>query len=163
MHQREQASQAPVSLPIPRQSAESVARQRGGLPSELPKVNYLEMIFEGQRHLMTKYHAMERENGSPVITRSEEGNLDDRRVQARIHELFGYLVRELSEAMQELKLKPWKLKEELTVEENFVEEMADSFHFFVEICITAGMTADLHRAYFRMHQKNNQRIDGGVY
>lgn len=127
----------------------------------MPKVNYLEMIFEGQKHLMTKYHAIEKANGSPVITSDMEGNLDDRQVQARIHELFGYLVRELSEAMQELKLKPWKKTEELTVDENFVNEIGDSFHFFVELCITAGISAeDLHRAYFRMHQKNNSRLAG---
>lgn len=122
------------------------------------------MIFEGQRHLMTKYHARERDNGSPVITRDMEGNLDDRQVQARIHELFGYTVRELSEAMQELKLKPWKKEEIPTDHKAFVDEMGDVFHFFVEMCITAGMTAeDLHRSYFRMHQKNNQRLDGGQY
>jgi dimeric dUTPase (all-alpha-NTP-PPase superfamily) len=122
------------------------------------------MIFEGQKHLMVKYHAIEAANGSPVITREEEGNLDDRKVQARIHELFGYLIRELAEAMQELKLKPWKKSGELTVTENFVEEMADSFHFFVEMCITAGMSAeDLHRAYFRAHRKNVDRIEGGTY
>lgn len=119
------------------------------------------MIFEGQRHLMTKYHMREAANGSPVITRDEEGNLDDRRVQARIHELFGYMVREGAEALQELKNKPWKQSTHLTDREAFVNEIGDTLHFFVELCITAGMTSeDLHRAYFRMHQKNNERIAG---
>lgn len=122
------------------------------------------MIFEGQRHLMTKYHNIEGANGSPVITREEEGNLDDRRVQMRLNELFGYLVRELGEAMQELRLKPWKRTRISTDKEALVNELGDAFHFFVELCITAGMNAeDLHRAYFRMHQKNNDRIDGGQY
>jgi NTP pyrophosphatase (non-canonical NTP hydrolase) len=124
-------------------------------------VNYLEMIFEGQKHLMTKYHAREKANGSPVITSDMEGNLDDRQVQARIHELYGYLVRELSEALQELKNKPWKQTEQPTDRAAFVEEVGDSLHFFVELCITAGISAeDLHRAYFRMHQKNNSRLAG---
>lgn len=110
---------------------------------------------------MTKYHTREKENGSPVITRDMEGQLDDRQVQARIHELYGYTVRELGEAMQELKLKPWKQEEIPTDRQAFVDEMGDVLHFFVEMCITAGMTAeDLHRAYFRMHQKNNQRLAG---
>lgn len=110
---------------------------------------------------MTKYHALERDNGSPVITSDMEGELDNRQVQARIHELFGYLVRELSEAMQELRLKPWKRTEIPTDYLAFVNEMGDAFHFFVELCITAGMTSDdLHRAYFRMHNKNNERIAG---
>lgn len=122
------------------------------------------MIFEGQKHLMTKWHQLEASHGSPVITRDMEGDLDNRRVQARIHELYGYLVRELSEAMQELKNKPWKQTTRETDRAAFVNEIGDSLHFFVELCITAGIGPDdLHRAYFRMHQKNNQRIEGGTY
>lgn len=144
---------------IPRQSTEDATRQRAGLPTELPKVNYLEMIFEGQRHLMAKYHAREKANGSPVITSDMEGNLDDRQVQARCHELYGYTVREMSEAMQELRNKPWKKSDTPVERDLFVNEIGDALHFFVELCITAGMTADdLHRAYFRMHQKNNDRL-----
>jgi hypothetical protein len=124
-------------------------------------VDTLGMIFEGQRHLMTKYHMREAANGSPVITHDEEGNLDDRRVQARIHELFGFMVREAAEALQELKNKPWKQTTTPTDRDAFVNEIGDTLHFFVELCITAGMTSeDLHRAYFRMHQKNNERIAG---
>lgn len=119
------------------------------------------MIFEGQRHLMAKYHDLEQRNGAPVVSEEAEGNLDNRQVQARLHELYGYLVRELSEAMQELKLKPWKRTEIQTDREAFVNEIGDSLHFFVELCITAGISAEmLHRAYFRMHQKNNDRITG---
>jgi hypothetical protein len=119
------------------------------------------MIFEGQRHLMAKYHMREASHGSPVITHDEEGNLDDRRVQARIHELFGYMVREAAEALQELKNKPWKQSTTPTDRAAFVNEIGDTFHFFVELCITAGMSSeDLHRAYFRMHQKNNERLSG---
>lgn len=119
------------------------------------------MIFEGQKHLMTRYHAIEKANGSSVITRDLEGQLNDRQVQARLHELYGYLVRELSEAMQELKNKPWKQTEAPTDRAAFVSEIGDVFHFFVEMCITAGMSAeDLHRSYFREHQKNNQRLAG---
>jgi hypothetical protein len=119
------------------------------------------MIFEGQRHLMAKYHDREAANGSPVVDESLEGNLDSRQVQARIHELYGYLTRELAEALQELKGKPWKLNFDPTDRDAFVNEIGDAFHFFVELCITAGMTAeDLHRAYFRMHQKNNTRLAG---
>ncbi len=113
---------------------------------------------------MAKYHPIEKLNGAAVITHDREGDLNNRQVQDRLHELFGFTVRELGEAMQELKMKPWKKEEKPTDHEAFVNEMGDVLHFFVEMCITAGMTAeDLHRAYFRMHQKNNQRIDGGVY
>lgn len=124
-------------------------------------MNALEMIFEGQRHLMAKYHMRELQNYGMVVEPDQEGDLDDRQVVARIHELYGYTVRELSEAMQELKLKPWKQSADPADREAFVNEIGDTLHFFVELCITAGMTAeDLHRAYFRMHQKNNERIAG---
>jgi hypothetical protein len=123
-----------------------------------PKPNYLLMMFEGQRRLMEKYHEIEEANGSPVIYREDEGDLDSREVQARLHQLYGYLVRELSEAMQELKNKPWKKTEQKTDIRAFVEEVGDVAHFFVEFCITAGISAkDLHDAYFRMHNKNVQR------
>jgi len=122
------------------------------------------MIFKAQEHLMAKYHHIEKTNGAAVITSDLQGNLDNRQVQARMHELYGFLVRELSEAMQELKNKPWKQTDRPTDYQAFVGEMGDCLHFFVEMCITAGMTADdLHRAYFREFQKNNQRIDSGTY
>lgn len=122
------------------------------------------MIFEGQKHLMAKYHAIEKANGASVISSDMEGNLDNRQVQDRMRELYGFLSQELGEAMQELKLKPWKVEEKPTDRQAFIDEMGDCLHFFVEMCITAGMThEDLHRAYFRMHQKNNQRINSGTY
>jgi hypothetical protein len=157
--------EVPVSLGslIPRQSTEDRAVQRAGTVGDapLPAVNYLEMIFEGQRHLMAKYHALEKANGSPVVYVDDEGQLDDRQVQARLHELFGFLMREMAEAMQELKNKPWKKTEAPTDIEAFVNEIGDAFHFFVEFCITAGIDAEtLHRAYFRMHMKNNDRLAG---
>lgn len=123
--------------------------------------NYLALMFEGQRHLMRKYHDIEAANGSPVIYQEDEGDLDSREVQARLHQLYGYLVRELSEAMQELKNKPWKKTEAKTDVKAFVNEVGDVAHFFIEFCITAGITAkDLHDAYFKMHEKNTTRQAG---
>jgi hypothetical protein len=125
---------------------------------DLPPVNFLEMIFEGQRHLMAKYHAIEAANGSPVIRHEEEGELDLRVVQDRLRQLFGFAIQEWGEAMQELKNKPWKRTDTPTDRAALYNEIGDVFHFFVEFCITAGMGPDdLHRAYFRMHQKNVQR------
>ena len=122
----------------------------------------LELMFQGQRQVMQKMHDIEESNGSPVIFEEDEGDLDSRQVQARLHELYGYLVRELSEAMQELKLKPWKRTEVKTDVTAFVNEMADSAHFFFEMLITAGITPiDLYEAYFRMHKKNLDRQNTG--
>lgn len=121
-------------------------------------MDMLEAIFSGQRQLMEKYHEIEESNGSPVIFEDQEGQLDDRQVQARLRQLYGFLTQELGEAMQELKLKPWKRTEISTDKEALFGELGDCFHFFVEFCITAGMTAeDLHRVYFKMHSKNVNR------
>lgn len=125
---------------------------------ELPAEDMLKSIFDGQRKLMEKYHDIEEANGSSVVYEEDEGNLDDRKVQARLHEVYGYAIREWSEAMQELKNKPWKRTERPTDRRAFVEEIGDTLHFFVEFCITAGITPqELHDAYFRMHQKNTKR------
>lgn len=121
----------------------------------------LELMFMGQKGLMEKYHGIEAANGSPVIRESEEGDLDSRVVQNRLHQLFGYMVREMSEAMQELKLKPWKRTEIATDTRAFINEVGDAAHFFFEFCITAGISPiDLYEAYFRMHQKNIDRQNG---
>lgn len=121
-------------------------------------LDMLDAVFQGQRELMARYHEIEESNGSPVIFEEQEGELEDRQVQARLRQLFGFLVQELGEAMQELKLKPWKRTELPTDKEALYGELGDCLHFFVELCITAGMTAeDLHQAYFRMHQKNINR------
>jgi hypothetical protein len=64
--------------------------------------------------------------------------------------------------MQELKSKPWKNNYGETDVDKFREEMSDAFHFFVEMCITAGMTADdLFEGYFSAWQKNRKRQENG--
>lgn len=123
----------------------------------------LATIFAGQQQLMDRYYDIEKQGGfSFPVPQDELGELDFCLVQARLHEMFGFTVRELSEAMQELRWKPWKQKWTPTDREKFAEEMADALHFFVEMCITAGMTAeDLFNAYFRAWQKNRGRQDNG--
>ena len=62
------------------------------------------------------------------------------------------------EAMNVLKNKPWKQSEVTTDKVHFYEELGDTLHFFVELCITAGMTAsDLARIYHRKHAVNEFR------
>lgn len=115
-------------------------------------------IFKGQRELMEKYHMIEGANGSPVIPHELEGDLNGRRVQDRLHQLFGFAIREWGEAMQELPNKPWKQTLGQTDRAAFIDEVGDTLHFFVEFCITAGITPkELHDSYFRMHRKNQTR------
>lgn len=127
----------------------------------LPESDLLKRVFAAQRGLMEKYHELEEVNGSPVVYSEDEGDLDSRLVQARLHELFGYMVREMAEGMQELKLKPWKRTEVKTDVPAFISEVGDVFHFFIEFCITAGLSAeDLAKAYFKEHVKNHARVSG---
>lgn len=122
----------------------------------------LATIFVGQEILMDKYHDIEQGNSSFPVELDDRGDLDSRLVQARIHELFGFTVRELGEALQELRSKPWKQTWSPTDIDKFKEEMADALHFFVEMCITAGMSAnDLFHAYFRAWEKNRDRQANG--
>jgi NTP pyrophosphatase (non-canonical NTP hydrolase) len=122
----------------------------------------LKTIFAGQNILMDKYHAIETCNLSFPVESYDCGDIDSRLVQARLHELFGFLVRELGEAMQELRSKPWKQGWRQTDRDKFEEEMADSLHFFVEMCITAGISAEhLFDLYFKAWEKNRDRQSNG--
>lgn len=134
------------------------------LPSDTTVIAFdkLATIFDGQRALMARYHDMEKKNGACVVSEADMGDIGSRYVQAREHELFGWMVRELGEAMQELPSKPWKHVFGEVDETKFREELADAFHFFVEMCITAGMTADdLFDSYFSAWQKNRKRQENG--
>jgi hypothetical protein len=125
---------------------------------EIPEGDMLSGIFAGQTELMNKYHDIEKDRGFIVIDEPQYGDLDHRFVQYRIKDLNARAVEELYEAMNTLKNKPWKQSEVPTDALHFYEEVGDALHFFVEMCITAGMTAeDLARIYHRKHAVNEFR------
>lgn len=125
---------------------------------ELPEGDLLRTIFEGQKELIAKYHEIEKRRGALVVDPSQFGSLDYRFVQWRIKDLAYRTVEELSEATNTLKNKPWKQSEVETDRVHFYEELADAFHFFIELCITAGMDAeDLALIYHRKHAVNEFR------
>jgi hypothetical protein len=125
---------------------------------EIPEGDMLEMIFAAQLELIEKYHGIEEGRGALVVAPAEFGDLDVRFVQWRIKDLAYRAVEEISEATNCLKNKPWKQTEMVTDKVHFYEELIDAFHFFVELCITAGMTAeDVARVYHRKHAVNKFR------
>lgn len=125
-------------------------------------IDFLRTIFQGQTDLMEQYEEQERLNGEPMPSPSDWGSLDSRTVQMRLHSLYGYMVREMSEAMQHLDAKPWKDHPRPVDEAKFYEEIADTLHFFVEFCIVAGIgPARLFHEYFRAWEKNNVRQASG--
>lgn len=125
---------------------------------EVPEGDMLQGIFDGQSILMVTYHEIEEVRGARVVAPSMFGHLDHRYVQWRIKDLAYRCVEEIAEATNCLKNKPWKQSEVPTDALHFYEELGDAFHFFVELCITAGMTAeDLARIYHRKHAVNEFR------
>jgi len=125
---------------------------------EIPEGDMLQGLFDGQASLLPEYHRIEQERGFIVVPPEQFGQLDHRFVQSRIKDLKQRCDEELDEAMNTLKNKPWKQSEVHTDEVHFYEELADALHFFLELCITAGMTAeDLARVYHRKHAVNEFR------
>lgn len=125
---------------------------------EIPEGDMLQGIFDGQYGLIAKYHDIEKRRGAIVVDTTDFGNLDYRFTQWRIKDLAFRAIEELTEATNTLKNKPWKQSEVATDQTHFYEELADALHFFIELCITAGMTAeDLARIYHRKHAVNEFR------
>jgi hypothetical protein len=127
---------------------------------EIPEGDMLAGIFAEQQTLMEKYHDIEKERGAIVVEPDQFGDLDIRFVQWRIKDLMQRTIEEMMEAANTLKNKPWKQSEVLTDSLHFYEEMGDALHFFIEACITSGMTAeDLARIYHRKAAVNHFRQD----
>ena len=122
----------------------------------------MEAIFMRQLELMEEYHNIERINGCVVIEPVDFGDVDRRDVQMRIKDLMQRTIEELMEAANTLKNKPWKQDMILTDRDHFYEEIADAFHFFVEMCITAGIhSSTLFDLYFRKSEVNKFRQRSG--
>jgi dimeric dUTPase (all-alpha-NTP-PPase superfamily) len=119
-------------------------------------------VFARQKELMEKYHFIEEENGAQVPDALSHGNLDYRLIQYRIKEMAYRVIEELSEATNCLKNKPWKQDAVLTDKDHFYEELADAFHFFVELCIIAGLNAEeFMNLYFKKSEVNKFRQRSG--
>lgn len=125
---------------------------------EIPAGDMLQTIFDGQIDLIVKYHEIEKSRGALVVEPERFGEIDHRFVQWRIKDLAFRMIEELTEATNTLKNKPWKQSEVATDRVHFYEELADALHFYIELCITAGMTAeDLAKIYHRKHAVNKFR------
>lgn len=89
----------------------------------------LDAIFERQKELMKKYHTIEAASGL-LQTYDVPVDLDDAKGQARIKDFAWRCTEELMEAMDAYQQKT-----------HFEEEIADAFHFLVELSILAGLSA----------------------
>ena len=126
-------------------------------PNQVPDI--LATMFTQQRQHMGVYADMKH---STTPEPHEWGQLDSRRIQAAIREFAGYTIEELYEAINRLKNKPWKQTDVSTDVEKFKEELADMWHFLIELHILAGIDAEeIFRSYFRKTFINVNRQQNG--
>ena len=70
------------------------------------------------------------------------------------------MISELAELLEEVNFKWWKNPHPLD-RANIHEELSDILHFFVSMCIEAGMSADdLYQTYARKNEENFRRQRG---
>lgn len=70
------------------------------------------------------------------------------------------LMVELAEVVEEARFKWWKNREPI-LKEKLYEELVDVMHFFVSLCLDAGMTSDdLYRGYLAKNRENFRRQQG---
>ena len=70
------------------------------------------------------------------------------------------MVSELAELLEEVNFKWWKNPHELN-QKNIREELSDILHFFVSMCLEAGMSAeDLFETYVGKNRENHLRQQG---
>lgn len=123
-------------------------------PESVPDI--LSTMFSQQREHMQEYAQISFDSLHPSLY----GDLEDRKVQAAIREYAGYTIEELlGEAISgHLKNKPWKQTPRPVNREEFLEELADAWHFFIELHIIAGVSAEeVFQAYFKKSLENIKR------
>ena len=65
------------------------------------------------------------------------------------------MISELSELLEEVNFKWWKNPHELN-KQTLHEELSDILHFFISMCLEAGMTADdLYNVYVGKNKENH--------
>lgn len=126
---------------------------RRNLPEDVT-VDRLGEMYDQQCEHMSAYGI----EGEPV----DQHWLGSRKTQALLRENAGYIVEELYEAINLLKNKPWKKAFEPVDREAFLEELADVWHFFLQLHIVAGIVPqEIYTAYFRKSLINeNRRAEG---
>lgn len=77
-----------------------------------------------------------------------------------IQKLTLAMLSELAELLDEVNFKWWKNPKEIN-DRLVKEELVDILHFFVSMCLDAGMTPkEMHQMYLEKHQENLDRQHG---
>jgi dimeric dUTPase (all-alpha-NTP-PPase superfamily) len=94
---------------------------------------------------------------SDIITNR---NLSDISAEQWIQKETLAIISELAELLDEVNFKWWKNPKELN-HDNIKEELVDILHFFVSMCIKAGMSSEeLYQIYIKKNQENFDRQHG---
>jgi len=127
---------------------------------DIPQVkiegDMLKAIFARQKELEDRYIPIEKKMGEvvpdlPFNLHSFEGQ---RRARTGIYRI----AEELFEAGNCLKNKAWKQSQVPCDIDHFQEELADALHFFVQLFLEMGMTAeDVCKLYFKKSEVNKFR------
>jgi hypothetical protein len=126
------------------------------------QIDYLTAMFAKQLAHKQEYDKIYRAKGLDPVSPGGWGNLNDPRLQLEIRTTFAYLTEELMEAIGLLKNKPWKQTPKETDPEAFYSEIADAWHFWLELMILIGMTPEMIvKYYFKEAQKNDTRRTEG--
>ena len=125
---------------------------------EVPDI--LATMFTKQREHMAEYAKISDNSLDPAYY----GDLENRAVQASIREYAGYTIEELlGEAISgHLKNKPWKQSDRPVDRDAFEEELADAWHFFIELHIIAGVSPErvFTRYFAKAFENDNRRASG---
>lgn len=72
------------------------------------------------------------------------------------------IISELSEVLDEVNFKWWKDPQEIN-QERLTEEIVDVLHFFVSMCLKAGIEPEqLYEAYINKNKENFARQEGNT-
>ena len=130
------------------------------MPDRFPH-DRLGTIFTRQLELMEKYHDIESKN-NPHMCKEVPVDIQSYAGQNRLKDFAWRITEEIGEAMSCLKNKPWKATPMETDVDHYKEEIADAFHFFVELCILSGIGAhELFHLYFKKAEVNRFRQRSG--
>lgn len=130
-------------------------------PANGPSDLLVNMFIRQAGHKL-EYDKLYRQRGLNPVSQGEWGNLNSPQLQLEMRTTLAYFIEEVMEAFNLLKNKPWKQNPKETDPDKFYEELADAWHFWLELMILAGMTPDrIQQYYFKVAESNDDRRAGG--
>lgn len=127
-----------------------------------PQSVLADMLGEQREHMLV-YTGKYKTNGVDFPEEGWWGQINTRATQAAIRMNMGFLIEELMEAQNLLKAKPWKMSYSDTDPAEWMSEVGDTIHFFLEFLILAGFDTSekVYACYMEKSRVNHQRQQNG--